>query len=143
MTEASLRSTDPLSVIPETDFHATVVALGRLHGWIVGYTHDSRRSEPGEPDLRMVHEEWRRVIFAECKDQDGQLTPGRHRGTGRSRRWLPGQDDWARALKACPGVEYYLWRPSDSDLVEAILSNPRLASRLYAGNPELPEVANA
>ena len=119
----------PLSVIPEADFQATVVALGRLHDWIVGYTHDSKHSEPGEPDLRMVHEIWRRVIFAECKDQDGQLTPGRYvkraGGYPTPRRWMPGQDDWARALKACLGVEYYLWRPSDADQVEAILGSPR------------------
>ena len=113
-----------LSVIPEADFQATVVALGRLHGWVVGYTHDSRRSEPGEPDLRMVHQDWGRVIFAECKDEAGHLIKGRWT-KGRSRRWLPGQDDWAEALKACPGVEYYLWRPSDSDQVEAILGSPR------------------
>ena len=52
------------ALITEKDFQATVIDLARSLGWIVGFTHDSRKSEPGEPDLRMVHPVQYRVIFA-------------------------------------------------------------------------------
>jgi hypothetical protein len=98
------------ALITEKDFQATVIDLARSLGWIVGFTHDSRKSEPGEPDLRMVRPP--RVIFAELKTAKGKLTKGRSNKSG---RWLPGQDQWQDALISCPGVEYYLWRPDGLD----------------------------
>ena len=97
-------------LITEKDFQATVIDLARTYGWIVGFTYDARKSEPGEPDLRMVRPP--RVIFAELKTVKGKLTKGRYNKSG---RWLPGQDQWQDALISCPGVEYYLWRPDDLD----------------------------
>jgi len=120
---------DALAAIPESDFQASVIDHAHLTGWLVGFTFDSRRSETGEPDLRMVHEEWRRYIVAECKTEDGELTKGRwvrrkrKRGNPPGEVYRPGQDDWARALSACPGVEYYLWRPRDLDQIQRILSS--------------------
>ena len=99
-----------MQLITEKDFQATVIDLARSLGWIVGFTHDSRKSEPGEPDLRMVRPP--RVIFAELKTVKGKLTKGRYTKSG---RWLPGQDQWQDALISCPGVEYYLWRPDGLD----------------------------
>jgi hypothetical protein len=99
-------------LITEKDFQATVIDLARTYGWIVGFTHDARKSEPGEPDLRMVHPVQHRVIFAELKTVKGRLTKGRYNKSG---RWLPGQDQWQDALISCPGVEYYLWRPDGLD----------------------------
>ena len=97
-------------LITEKDFQATVIDLARTYGWIVGFTYDARKSEPGEPDLRMVHPP--RVIFAELKTAKGKLTKG---GYNKSGRWLPGQDQWQDALISCSGVEYYLWRPDGLD----------------------------
>ena len=99
-------------LITEKDFQATVIALARQLGWIVGFTHDSRHSEPGEPDLRMVHPTQHRVIFAELKTVKGKLTKGRYNKSG---RWMTGQDEWQDALTSCPGIEYYLWRPDGLD----------------------------
>ena len=99
------------ALITEKDFQATVIDLARTYGWIVGFTHDSRKSEPGEPDLRMVRPP--RVIFAELKTVKGKLTKGRWNKSGN--RWLPGQDQWAAVLSECPDVEYYLWRPDGLD----------------------------
>jgi hypothetical protein len=111
---------NPQELITEKDFQATVIDLARSLGWIVGFTHDSRKSEPGEPDLRMVHPP--RVIFAELKTTKGKLTKGRYNKSG---RWLPGQDQWQDALISCPGVEYYLWRPDGLDgEIEQILREP-------------------
>jgi len=102
-----------MQLITEKEFQATVIDLARTHGWIVGFTYDARKSEPGEPDLRMVHPVQRRVIFAELKTTKGRLTTGRMNKAGS--RWLPGQDEWGDALASCPGVEYYLWRPDGLD----------------------------
>jgi hypothetical protein len=101
-------------IITERDFQATVIDMARTYGWIVGFTHDSRKSEPGEPDLRMIRPP--RVIFAELKTVKGRISKGRWNKSG---RWLPGQDEWGEALASCPWVEYYLWRPTDN--IEAIL----------------------
>ena len=98
-------------LITEKDFQATVIDLARTYGWIVGFTHDARKSEPGEPDLRMVHPDQHRVIFAELKTVKGRLTKGRLNKSG---RWMTGQDQWGDALIAS-GVEYYLWRPDGLD----------------------------
>ena len=38
----------------EKQFMAQVVELAKLKGWLVYHTYDSRRSEPGFPDLCMV-----------------------------------------------------------------------------------------
>ena len=108
------------ALITEKDFQATVIDLARTYGWIVGFTYDARKSEPGEPDLRMVRPP--RVIFAELKTVKGKLTKGRYNKSG---RWLPGQDQWQDALISCPGVEYYLWRPDGLDgEIEQILREP-------------------
>lgn len=106
------------SVITEKAFQATVVDMARAFGWIVGFTYDARKSEPGEPDLRMVHGDGR-LIFAELKTMKGKYTKGRWNKA--HTRWLPGQDEWAFALQGVPGVEYYLWRPSDIDEIESVL----------------------
>jgi len=98
-------------LITEKDFQATVIDLARTYGWIVGFTYDARKSEPGEPDLRMVRPP--RVIFAELKTVKGKLTKGRWNKS--ANRWLPGQDQWGEVLSECPGVEYYLWRPDGLD----------------------------
>jgi len=108
-------------LITEKDFQAAVIDLARTYGWIVGFTYDARKSEPGEPDLRMVRPP--RVIFAELKTVKGRLTKGRWNKSGN--RWLPGQDQWAEVLSECPGVEYYLWRPDGLDgEIEQILREP-------------------
>lgn len=62
----------------------------------VFHVHDSRRSwGPGYPDLTIVG---RRLVFAECKSETGELSPFQSR--------------WGRRLQAA-GQAWYLWRPSD------------------------------
>lgn len=110
---------DATDAMLEKELQVTVVTLARALGWIVGYTHDARKSEPGEPDLRLVHPQQHRVLFMELKREKGIYTKGRMNKAGT--RWLPGQDEWAEALRDCPGVEYYLVRPSDLDMIERLL----------------------
>ena len=114
--------TEPLQakyLISEASLQATVVEIARTAGWIVWFTHDARKSEPGEPDLRMAHPVWKRYICAELKTLKGKFTTGRWNRA--NSRWLIGQDEAAEALKAIPGIEYYLWRPWDLDEIERVL----------------------
>ena len=72
-----------------------------LFGWLCYHTHDSRRSEPGFPDIVMVRPP--SVLFAELKTDTGRVTPA--------------QRMWLEALGRCPGIEAYVWRPSDFDAI--------------------------
>ena len=36
-----------MPLVSEKEFQRSVVEYARLLGWIVGYTHDARKSEPG------------------------------------------------------------------------------------------------
>ena len=88
----------------ERQWQALVVDLARALGWRHYHTHDSRRSEPGFPDLVLVQGE--RLVFAELKAERGRTSPT--------------QEQWLAAL-AATGAETYLWRPSDWDRVTAVL----------------------
>jgi len=91
--------------ITEKEFQATVRGLAEAFGWTVFCTWQSRHSPAGEPDLRIIRPP--RVIFAELKSEQGELT-----------HW---QDESLRLLGNCPGIETYLWRPSDLEDIERIL----------------------
>ena len=79
---------------------------------MVYHTYDSRKSEPGFPDLVLVRRG--RIIFAELKRRGGQLT-------GAQGRWLNELDHCednamyhASFIPAArPVVTVHTWRPSD------------------------------
>ena len=89
----------------EKDFQQAVRDLAALLGWTVWCTWDSRRSPAGEPDLRMVRPP--RVVLVELKRDDGKVTPKQYEALELYRR--------------CPGVETYLWRPSDWDEIVEVM----------------------
>jgi hypothetical protein len=89
----------------EAELLAFVRDLALLRGWLVHHAGDSRRSDAGLPDLILVRPP--RVVFAELKTERGRLRPE--------------QKLWIDALGACPGIEAYLWRPSDSDAIVSAL----------------------
>lgn len=80
----------------ERDFQAAVVELARRLGCAVYHTHDSRRSQPGWPDLVIVGH--KRFIIRELKTQTGRLSDA--------------QNEWISRL-ARAGVDVGVWRPSD------------------------------
>lgn len=84
---------------------ARVVKLARSLNWRCYHTYDSRRSEAGFVDLVLVRPP--RLIFAELKAGDGKITPV--------------QRTWLDLLAACK-AEVYVWRPSDYELVSALLA---------------------
>ena len=91
--------TQATAQLHERDFQSHVVTYARLKGWLCYHTHDSRRSEPGFPDLVLV--KGTRVIFAELKSKTGKTTKE--------------QEQWLRALSGVETVDACLWRPEDWD----------------------------
>ena len=80
----------------EKQLQNNILQLASLSGWLAYHTFNSRRSEPGFPDLVLARRD--RLLFAELKSAKGRLTSE--------------QKAWAAALKET-SAEIYLWRPKD------------------------------
>ncbi len=93
------------TAVSEKEFQANVIELAGLLGWRHYHVLYSQKSPPGFPDLVLVRDG--RLIFAELKSERGRLTHP--------------QRVWLAALKACPGVQVYEWRPSDWPEIEGVL----------------------
>jgi hypothetical protein len=93
------------ALLSEKQWMAQVVELAKTLGWKVFHAYDSRRSEPGFPDLVLVKPP--SVIFVELKKQDGKVTKP--------------QKIWLDALQRSRNVQAYLWRPSDWDWIQGVL----------------------
>ena len=104
--------------ISEKDFTKQVIDLAHLHGWLVAHfrTAMTKRGNymtpvqadgKGFPDLVLVSTKQSRVIFAELKAEKGKLSPA--------------QSLWLNTLEFTP-MEVYVWRPSDFDEINRILS---------------------
>ncbi len=87
------------------DFRQQVVDLARLCGWKCAFTWTSIHSPAGFPDLVLARPP--RVLFAELKSEKREPTEA--------------QAEWLDILRACPGVEVYLWKPPDFDHIVQIL----------------------
>lgn len=106
--------------VSEAQLQEQVLDLAQLAGWMVahfrparvGHGDDQRWVTPvaadgkGFPDLVLAHPQ-RGVLFRELKSAKGQVSPE--------------QDAWLQVLTA-GGANAGLWRPSDSDDIEAILT---------------------
>lgn len=89
----------------ETPFRdSVVIPMAKRFGWLCYFTYRSTRSPAGFPDLVLCRE---RVIYAELKSADGEVTAEQHK--------------WLTALSAA-GQECYVWRPEDWAEIERILS---------------------
>ena len=93
----------PLDELTEKQFSAQVYDLARVCGWRRYHTYRSKHSPAGFPDEVLVRE---RVIFAELKTEHGPMRPA--------------QVEWIKALERA-GVEVYVWRPHDLDLIAETL----------------------
>jgi len=87
--------TRPAAAWSENEVLAYVRAACKELGLLCYHTHDSRRSEPGFPDLVIVGQ-W--VLFAELKSHRGRLTAEQRR--------------WGSKLTAAQ-VAWTIWRPAD------------------------------
>jgi len=100
-----MRRRDVIGDEPEKHFQRRVVQLATLDRWVVWHTLDSTGTRAGELDLRMIRPP--RVIFAELKSQHGRVRLE--------------QAQTIALLEHCPGVEAYLWRPSDWQQIVEVL----------------------
>ena len=83
----------------EKQFQAQIVMLAKANGWAVYHTYDSRRSEPGFPDLVLVRD---RVLFRELKTDAGRVSEA--------------QQAWGEKLtQAC--ADFKIWRPQDTQAI--------------------------
>ena len=95
----------PALTVPEQPYQAAIIRAARLTGWLVYHTHDSRRSEPGFPDLIMVR--GTRMIAAEVKSVSGRVSQA--------------QQAWLDAIGAVDAVSAHVWRPDDWDQIVDML----------------------
>lgn len=91
------------AAMSEAALQAMVVELAERLGYERPYhTHDSRRSEPGFPDLVMLRlpkpGRTGRLVFVELKREDGRLSEA--------------QTAWLIGLKMV-GADVHVFRPSD------------------------------
>lgn len=85
----------------EKEFQANVVELCHYLGYLTYHTFDSRKSEPGFPDLVIVGRN--RVLFRELKAEKGKVTTK--------------QLMWGGAIIA-GGGDWEVWRPSMMDRIQ-------------------------
>jgi hypothetical protein len=91
--------------VSERAFMQQIIDYGKLTGWLVYHTYDSRLSEPGFPDLvlcKLGH----RIIFFECKTERGRVTHAQQR--------------WISHLRDC-GLLAAVVRPHDWGNIEQLL----------------------
>ena len=109
--------------ITEAEFQQQVIDLAHLYGWHVNHTRRSigkhgrwvtATSCRGFPDLTTWNPRQLRFLFAELKTEKGRVTPDQHD---------------VLASMAETGIEVYVWRPSDFDVIQAVLKGPRPTGR--------------
>lgn len=101
-------ATNRARVQAEKAFQAQVVDLARLNGLDVYHPYDSRRSQPGWPDLAIYGR--RLFILAEIKAERGVLSHA--------------QRSTIQKLRAA-GVDVRIWKPSQWDDIVETLTRPR------------------
>lgn len=94
----------------EQQWQANVVDLAKMNGWYLYHTYDSRRSNPGFPDLVLVHPFRQRVLFRELKTDGGRVSTD--------------QLKWIGILGAA-GADVEVWRPSDLERIAKQLGGIR------------------
>lgn len=95
-----------VTALSERHWQQRVLDLASLRRWLSYHTHDSRRSEPGFPDLVLLRGS--RCVVAELKSERGRLTTA--------------QEVWLTAFRQVPAVEVFVWRPSDWPQVMGVLA---------------------
>lgn len=107
----SAQPQQPAVVQTEKEFQAALIQYAKLQGFLCYHTFDSRRSEPGFPDVCMTRlpfgENPGRLIFVECKSLYGKLTRP--------------QETWLKAL-GMAGAETHVWTQNDWPEIERVLS---------------------
>jgi len=102
-------SEDAARYITEKELLQTIIEMAEALGYMVYHVleqkHYARRTSKGFPDLLLLRRN--RVIVVECKSERGRVTSQ--------------QQEWLDEFRTIPGLEVYVWRPSDLDQIEEIL----------------------
>lgn len=86
----------------EGEFQNAVNRLAAKNGWLIYHTHNSKRSQPGFPDLVALKDGF--LVFAELKrERNAKLTDA--------------QALWLSELEEIDEIQVELWRPSDWDKI--------------------------
>ena len=88
----------------EAEFLRAITELAQYKGWWVYHTFDSRRSEPGFPDLVLIRPP--QLLFIEVKSQRGKITRAQKR---------------CMDLLMAANQAVYIVKPSDWDKVVVLL----------------------
>ncbi len=108
----------PSSVpISEEQFLDLIIETAHTYGWVVAHFRPAMLKDgswrtavsadgKGFPDCILVRPP--KCLFVETKSEKGKVSPE--------------QKEWGEILKQCPGIEYYLWRPSqfDNEIVKVL-----------------------
>ena len=98
--------------ISEPVLLSNILREATVRGYLHYHTHDSRKSDFGWPDLVLARvAQPMRLIFAELKAEDGELTVF--------------QERWLNVLAANPEIEVYLWRPHHWPYILEVLNAVR------------------
>ena len=89
----------------EKQFQGQIKDLAQTFGFLYYHTWRAIHSPAGFPDTVLV--KGKRLLFCELKSEKGQPTIE--------------QCEWLEALNGVPGIEAYLWKPSDFDEIVTIL----------------------
>ena len=93
------------SIVSEKELRQQVIELMKLGNWQFYFTWLSIHSPAGFPDICAAKTP--RLVFAELKTELGKVTAA--------------QQKWLDILATVPGVEVYLWRPSEFEDIKKVL----------------------
>lgn len=104
------------AAITEGELQQAIIDLARVLGLLIYHPYDSRRSEPGYPDLTIVGAQT--IVYAELKSETGKLRP-------EQREWREAIERVAQRPRKSyhSAIEYHLWRPaqwSDGTIEETL-----------------------
>ena len=99
-----IEASEYVNYATEAEFQSWVVKCGERHGWTIWHDNDSRRNDPGFPDLVCAHPKLG-LMFMELKT-----------ATGRVRKE---QQAWIDLLDNA-GVWVLVWRPANQDVIEEV-----------------------
>jgi hypothetical protein len=96
-TAPTAQRPSPVLLMSEAQLQTNILDAAKTLGWLPYHTYLSKRSQPGFPDLVLLHERQSRAVFSELKRERATQTPE--------------QLEWERVLRSLPLIEFYLWRP--------------------------------
>ncbi len=90
--------------VSEAQLHHAVTDMAERLGWLVWHDNDSRRNDPGFPDLLCIHPD-HGVIWLELKTMKGRVRPE--------------QQAWIDLLRQARQRAFVV-RPTDMDFLESL-----------------------